>query len=113
WELNPEASRPANVSSADAHAFAGLAMIILLPDPLISDRQTFIQRRIRFPLENFFDEGVVGITTRDALRCVEVIGTLEFLAGNLLHLADQRVDGDQFAGAEIDRRGDEFVAMRD
>jgi len=99
--------------STDAHALAGLARGVLGLDPRVGFRETLVQGRVRLPLEHLLDEGVVGIASGHAQRRVQLVGALELHAGDLFHLADQRVDGDEFAGTEVDRRRDQIVAMRD
>ena len=37
--------------------------------------------------------------------------TLQFAIGDLLNFADQCIDGYEFAGTQVDRRRDEFIAM--
>ena len=74
WSIQPPAScrrlgiepsslatgESSDVSSADTHAFAGFAMVILFLDPLVSDGQSFVEWCVRLPFQNFFDEGVVA-----------------------------------------------------
>ena len=53
--------------------------------------------------EFFEDQGVVAIAAVDALGGVEVVVALQLDAGDLLDDVDQLIDGDQLAGAEVDR----------
>lgn len=76
----------------------------LLPNPLVGGRETLIEGGVRLPLEHFFDEGVVGVATGHALRRVELVVAFEFYPGNFFDLADEGVDGNEFAGTKIDRR---------
>jgi hypothetical protein len=50
---------------------------------------------LRFPLEDFLDERVVGIAAGHALRRVEIVFAVHFDTRNLLDLGEQFVDGDQ------------------
>ena len=103
----------ASVSSADAHAFAGFAVFVLFLDPRVGFRQALVQGCGRLPVENFLDEGVVGVAAGHALRRVQVVFAVHLHAGDLFDLGQQFVDGNQFAGAEVDRRGDQVVAVHD
>ena len=82
-------------------------------DPRVSFREAFIQGRCRLPLENFLDKRVVGIAPGHALRRSEIVMALHVHAGDFFNLGQQFVDGNQFAGTEVDRRGDQIVAVHD
>ena len=61
----------------------------------------------------FFDERVVAVAAGHAAGGVEVVGALEFDAADVLGQGDQVVDGDQLAGAQVDRGGDELLGVHD
>ena len=67
-----------------------LRLLILFLDPRVSFRQALVQRRVRLPLEDFFDEGVVGVATRHALRRVEVVFAVHLHARDFFNLGQQR-----------------------
>src|SRR5690349_19100376 len=94
-------------------ALALFTILVLNLDPFVSGCKTFIERGVRLPLKNFLDERVVRVAAGHAKWSVELVRALEFYAGNFLYLADEGIDGDEFAGTKIDGRGDEVVAMRD
>src|ERR1039457_4095370 len=95
------------------HASAFFPVVVLLLDPRVGGGQALVQGRFWLPLEHFLDEGVVAVAAGDATGRVQVVMPFEFHARNLLHLGQQLVDGDEFAGTEVDRRGNQLVAVHD
>src|SRR3989442_4605399 len=92
---------------------AVLAAVVLIPDPLECLAQAAVERCVRFPLEDLLDETVVAVAAGDATRGGQIVTSSQRDAGDRLHFGDELVDGNELAGAEVDRRGDQVVAVRD
>src|SRR6185369_5723839 len=52
-------------------------------DPMVGNRQSFLQRNRRFPIQNFAQARVVAVPTSDALRFRHVVALADSLAGDL------------------------------
>src|SRR5437762_14226338 len=92
---------------------APFAVEVLFPDPVVSHGEALVEKRRGLPPEHRFDQRVVAVAPRHALRRTDVVFPREGDAGNLFDLADQLVDRHQLIRPEIDRRRDEMIAMHD
>ena len=92
--------------AAPTRSLAGKHLVF---DPGVGLRQAVAQADGGLPAEYFLNERVVAVAAVDALGGVEVVVALELDAGDLFDDVDELVDGDQFAGAEVD--GLEDVAV--
>ncbi len=92
-------------------AFAGLAIVVLPFDPGIGLGEASLEGRVRLPAEGFLNEGVVAVAPGHAARGGQVIVTFELDAADRFGQADEVVDRDQLARTEVDRRGDQLVAV--
>ena len=92
---------------------ARLAIHVLLLDPGVGLRQAVAERRVRLPAQHRLDEGVVAVTAGDSTRGVELVLARQLHAADLLGQRDQVVDLDQFAGAQVNRRRDQLLAVHD
>src|SRR6516162_8648086 len=80
---------PARTSFNHSHAL--FAIVVLFLDPLVSNSQPFVQRRIRFPIKDFANECIVAVAPRNTPRCAQVVFTLEFYPGNFFNFGDEIV----------------------
>ena len=92
-------------ASANPDALALFAFVILLFDPPVGGGEAFVQRGGWLPLEHLLDECVVAVAAHDPARRAQVVMPLELHAGDSFDLGQQFVDGNQFAGAQINGRG--------
>ena len=98
--------------SADS-SLAGLAVVILLLDPGVGLGQAITERRAWLPTQDLLNHRIVTISAGDPLRRVEQMLALQVHATDFLGKIGQCVDGEQFARAQVDRRGDQIFAMGD
>jgi len=94
-------------------AFAGLARQVLLFDPGIGLGQPVVEGRGGLPAEHVQDHRIVAVAPGHAARGVELVLALQLHSGELLGQIDELVDRDQFARAQIDRRGNQPLAVGD
>ena len=78
---------------------AGLGLIV---DPSIGLFHS-VARNAGRPAEPCLDQRVVAIPAMNALRCIEIVFTLELDAGDLFGDVDQLIDRYQFVAADVER----------
>ena len=93
----PVASQPRSAQNA---------LLDLISDPVVGDREAFLQGDAGRPAQFSLDQGVVAVATSHALWGTEVVLAVQLDAGEPLGQIDQLVDGHQFVAAEIQGFGD-------
>src|SRR5208337_945572 len=91
----------------------GLPVSILLLDPRTGCLQSLLHRRMRLPIEDPLDHGVIAVAAGDTPRSLKVILALEPDPCDLFDEADQTVDGKKLTRAKVDGSSNQVVAVHD
>ncbi len=86
-------------------------------DPGVSFRKTVMKANRRRPAKLLFDQGIVAVSTVDALRRTEIVVTLELDAGEAFSQINELIDCHQFIRTKIQwleniTRGNHLGAFR-
>ena len=95
------------------HPFALLSGVILFLNPFEGLSQAMVQCCAGLPFQFLLDKRIVAVATGHSTRRVQVVIPFKLDPRDFLDLRDQVIDGNQFAGAQVDGGSNQVITMHD